>query len=1662
MAKKSVKRKRYLRMKKGVRRTIATLLMVTALIVAAIPAPSLRAADTQSENEREDTSSTEATDGVEPESVTSTFPAYDSEGNLWIQSPQDLGVALGFVVDKSKNTAMLAGYDTSGAKDADDVIIYSDRSKIENVTLPVTATDPDGVIFTVTGVNKCSGDLHTFRIASESGVTRTVDIGGSAFANDKYLTGIPEGADQITSIGSYAFQNTEKFVDIWTIPASVVSIGSHAFEGSGITGVTFASGSALKTLDAAAFAGADKLGSADLSACTALTTLKGETFKDCTALTTVNIDNGALTVLGSSEFAECVMLKTIKFPSTLTGLGVGNKCFENSAIQELDLGDTSITAFYGDTVDGCTSLAKVSLPSTVQNIGNGAFKDCAALTEFVLKAYECGIEGWDSGGFIQTGLKDDCVIVGYAHKYESDEGKELDDLTGSQGKAELSDIFKFALQNGFKFKDLDGKGESSEDWFDGTYKIDNDGKLVYINKGSTVWTDDIADGVITIPKAVYGKDVKGIAGYQAVLKGFSEAASTIELPATLLSIDDQAFYNCPNIKEVKLDAATSDDVTIGSEAFEGTADGFILYGPISASNGAFNYAMNTKITPTGGTQSDYIKYANADGDETAVDNPLLIVQKQQHLSVRPVRGAEDTNYYNTLIEVRPGADTITKVTIPSGIEYLNKQFTAADSSSGTALESLTAGGLKVIDDFELSNNKNLKEASITMADGGVIGYAPFKEDKKLASPTVTGAGYSSDAGVIYTDSGATILELVPGVDSDVYRPQNTNVTAMLKYAFSGEYAKDMNINLLGTGITVIPEYAFYQNDTLNKLELGDKVKRVEEHAFAQDESNKYSGESVFIFRNKDTYIMNINAFENIDKNAKIKMSSFPTGQVYEFWQLYGDGGNNIIWEDLGSNSLSSDNCYIQPDPLDDEKYDSGHEIRKNSKRSDGSETGKLKVYFAGVQEPLTEYDDVTQVGDYYLKYENNTDVGTAYIHIIGRNNYTGMKTVSFNIVDKDDSDEETKTSLYTNPFPLVVSLNSTMTVARVTKTADSSAVHPKNNGYFTLNKYTDGSVIPTDAYKISGYFADAEGENNVVISTPGSYYVKLTSVDSDYFTGYHMAPLTVKDSASDNNAGDDDPGKNPSDGGGGNTPSENDAENDKYKSSLSEDCMPSVTPISATLAPDGSTIALTPGKEFNLLLVSNNSIIPASQYMIEGYYSDAECTTKAVPSQAGSYYIKVVPRGSSSTLKGYIIIPLEVSTNDSLIISSIQNQYWTGSTVTPALSVHPSTDISKTLTANQDYSAAYSSNIGPGAATASVKGKSIYDGKTATATFSILKSIENCTVHADNTAYTGERTTPTVVVTDGSKQLTQGTDFVVSNIENNVKINKKGKVTVEGIGYYYGSKTAKFSVLKVYTSSSSSSSKSSSSSSSSRSTSSSSSSTASSSSSSAAAATSDATTTSTNTVPGTENVSPANGNGYVSTGTQVPVDSGDTDFENSTATVNGSTDNNYVVKITKSSAADAEFRSALESQYGNIDAFKYYAMDISLYDETGTTKIENPQGVSVTLTVPLPDETVSYGGNNQAAAVGSIGNLEDLSTRFTTIGGKACATFTATHFSTYGFYVDTNNLSANGSLDSTPKTGDPISPKWFLSLGLAALSMFLFLKRDPIPVPAVERVRPAR
>lgn len=173
--------------------------------------------------------------------------------------------------------------------------------------------------------------------------------------------------------------------------------------------------------------------------------------------------------------------------------------------------------------------------------------------------------------------------------------------------------------------------------------------------------------------------------------------------------------------------------------------------------------------------------------------------------------------------------------------------------------------------------------------------------------------------------------------------------------------------------------------------------------------------------------------------------------------------------------------------------------------------------------------------------------------------------------------------------------------------------------------------------------------------------------------------------------------------------------------------------------------------------------------------------------------------------------------------------------------------------------------------------------------------------------------------------------------------------------------------------------------------------------------------------------------------------------------INGSSDN-FVMKISENKDATETILRALMGKYSSLDKILYFPMDITLYDSTGTKQITDTTGLSINITLPLPDSMKSYAGNNRAAAVNN-GRLEELPVTFKTISGVPCISFTATHFSPYVIYVDTANLNADVIIDSTPKTGDGIHPKWFLSVGLLCISIVLFLKKDKQQEPAPKKVK---
>ena len=203
------------------------------------------------------------------------------------------------------------------------------------------------------------------------------------------------------------------------------------------------------------------------------------------------------------------------------------------------------------------------------------------------------------------------------------------------------------------------------------------------------------------------------------------------------------------------------------------------------------------------------------------------------------------------------------------------------------------------------------------------------------------------------------------------------------------------------------------------------------------------------------------------------------------------------------------------------------------------------------------------------------------------------------------------------------------------------------------------------------------------------------------------------------------------------------------------------------------------------------------------------------------------------------------------------------------------------------------------------------------------------------------------------------------------------------------------------------------------------------------------------TVSGNTSKPPSTGGNVppVSSGTTVVIDkNGLSNTGVVSATVNGSSDN-FTIKISESATAAELAVRALMDEFGDISNIVYFPIDISLYDASGKNMITDTSGLSINITIPIPDSMIVYAGNNKVASVSS-GKLEKLNAKFNTISGVACITFTVTHFSPYVVYVNTADLTAGSKPDMTPQTGDGIHPKWFLSMGLAFVSAFLFLKKD--------------
>ncbi|RYG97987.1 MAG: leucine-rich repeat domain-containing protein [Alphaproteobacteria bacterium] len=226
------------------------------------------------------------------------------------------------------------------------------------------------------------GSLASFVIPS--GV---VEIGESSFANSGLVSiAIPAG---VSSIGDSAFHNCDALASL-TIPASVTSLGYHAFgDCEVLTSVSIPGNVSIIP----AFA-----------------------FSYCPSLATVTLSEG-IQRIDEHAFADCVSLTGITIPDSMTlvdgfdgcnGLisftvGESNRIYSSLDGVLFNKARTELVRFpYGkpgsyvvpETVvevrrfafAGSWHLTNVSIPSSVQSIGDGAFSYCRSLVAISVDA----------------------------------------------------------------------------------------------------------------------------------------------------------------------------------------------------------------------------------------------------------------------------------------------------------------------------------------------------------------------------------------------------------------------------------------------------------------------------------------------------------------------------------------------------------------------------------------------------------------------------------------------------------------------------------------------------------------------------------------------------------------------------------------------------------------------------------------------------------------------------------------------------------------------------------------------------------------------------------------------------------------------------------------------------------------------------------------------------------------------------------------------------------------------------------------------------------------------------------------------------------------------------------------------------------------------------
>ena len=155
------------------------------------------------------------------------------------------------------------------------------------------------------------------------------------------------------------------------------------------------------------------------------------------------------------------------------------------------------------------------------------------------------------------------------------------------------------------------------------------------------------------------------------------------------------------------------------------------------------------------------------------------------------------------------------------------------------------------------------------------------------------------------------------------------------------------------------------------------------------------------------------------------------------------------------------------------------------------------------------------------------------------------------------------------------------------------------------------------------------------------------------------------------------------------------------------------------------------------------------------------------------------------------------------------------------------------------------------------------------------------------------------------------------------------------------------------------------------------------------------------------------------------------------------------ITVADDQTAEQQIRECYEALYGENDQVQFHGLNITA-DTASGIPITVFGTNALNLTVALPEELQS--STVYVLCLDANGQLEVVKSEQLTQDNISCLRFYANHLSPYAlmwYEGGEEGASGSGQLDDSPDTGDLFEPKWILCIGMAAVSVVLFLWKTP-------------